>query len=49
VADKEEEVVILPTVDGNEVEVGHEVDDVEREPADAKNNDHGDQHSIGAL
>ena len=48
-ADEKEEVVILPAVDGDEVEVGDEVDDVERQPADAEYNDHGDEHPIGAL
>ncbi len=42
VADEEHEVVVFPAVDGKQVQVVEEIDGVEREPADAKNQDHGD-------
>ena len=44
------QVVVLPAVEVlEEVEVGYEVDAVEGQPAEAKEDNHGDQHAVGAL
>lgn len=47
VAEEEDKVVVLPAEDGEQVEVGQEVDHVEGQPADAKDQHHGDEHSVG--
>ena len=42
-------MVVLPAVEREEVEVCQEVDDVEGQPAGAKDHHHGDEHAVGAL
>ena len=45
-AQKESEVMITPAIDRQHVDVRDEVDDVEREPTSAEDDDHGHAQSV---
>jgi len=49
VSDEEDEQKEAPVADLLLAVLDHEVDDVERQPADDEDGDHGDQHAVGAA